>query len=134
MPGTDIPGDDYNVTNVNYADPHICQVLLGTLSRVTSFFLYLLCSVLFQASCTADPACAAYTYVTRPPLVGSCCLKSAVPQPVANPTCTSGVKKAPSAAGGVPLPLLKGDTSVDVRVFVDNTFVEVFIMQVRANF
>ena len=26
MPGIDIPGDDYNVTNVAYSDPHICQV------------------------------------------------------------------------------------------------------------
>jgi hypothetical protein len=41
MPGIDLPGSDYNVTNVAYSDPHICQ-----------------------AACTADGAkCAAYTCV-----------------------------------------------------------------------
>lgn len=25
MVGMDLPGDDYNVTNINYTDPHICQ-------------------------------------------------------------------------------------------------------------
>lgn len=42
MPGIDLPGGDYNVTNVNYSDPKICQ-----------------------AQCTADGAkCQAYTYGT----------------------------------------------------------------------
>lgn len=85
-----------------------------------------------QATCTADANCKAYTYVVRPPLVGSCCLKGSVPPPKANPTCTSGVKKAPAPDGGVPLPLVAGDDAIDVRVFVDNTFIEVFIMQARS--
>lgn len=71
-PGEDRPGGDYNVTDVSYSDPRVCQ-----------------------AACTADPACAAYTYVTRPPLVGSCCLKGSVPAQNPNPTCTSGIKPAP---------------------------------------
>ena len=70
MPGVDLPGGDYNVTDVQYSDPHICQ-----------------------AACTADgPKCQAFTYVTRPPLVGSCCLKGIVPNASPNPSCTSGVK------------------------------------------
>lgn len=113
MPGIDLPGGDYNVTNVNYSDPHICQ-----------------------AVCTADPNCKAYTYVTRPPLVGSCCLKSSVPLPNPYSACTSGSKTDPwnPTTSGIPLPLLPGDADVDVRVFVDNTFVEVFVMQGRLAF
>ncbi len=112
MPGIDMPGGDYNVTNVNYTDPHDCQ-----------------------AVCTADPNCVAYTYVVRPPLAGSCCLKGpTVPNPDSNPTCTSGVKPGhvlPGNGATVPIPLLPGDTGVDVRAFVDNTFIEVFLMQGR---
>ena len=84
-----------------------------------------------QDACTADPNCKAFTYVTRPPLVGACCLKGSIPAPDANPTCTSGVKAAPLSNGGVSLPLLPGDAAIDVRVFVDNTFMEVFVMQAR---
>lgn len=129
MPGVDLPGGDYNVsddglmcssftvarltehapflqvTNVNYTDPKVCQ-----------------------AVCQADPNCKAYTYVTRPPLVGSCCLKGSVPAPNPNPTCTSGAKPGAIQGNSVALPLLPGDTAVDVRVFVDNTFLEVFVM------
>jgi len=72
MPGVDLPSDDYNVTDVSYSDPRICQ-----------------------AACTADGAkCQAYTYVKRPPLVGSCCLKGSVPAQASNPACTSGIKAA----------------------------------------
>lgn len=107
MPGVDLPGLDFNVTDVSYTDPHICQ-----------------------AACTASTACAAYTYVVRPPLYASCCLKASVPAQNANPTCTSGVKHPapPGKMAGVPLPLLPGDTSVDVAIFVDATFIEVFIL------
>ena len=80
MPGVDITGGDYNVTNVDYSDPHICQ-----------------------GACASDSQCKAYTYVTRPPKTGSCCLKNHV-GPFANrSTCTSGVK--------APAP-----NTVDVRV------------------
>ena len=101
------------MTDVSYSDPHICQ-----------------------AACTADGArCQAWTYVTRPPLVGSCCLKSTVPQPDASATCTSGSKVAnPIDGATAAVPLLPGDTAVDVRVFTDNTFIEVFIMQGRLAF
>ncbi len=114
MPGTDLPGGDYNVTNVNYTDPHVCQ-----------------------AVCTADANCAAYTYVVRPPLHAACCLKGSVPAADANPTCTSGVKPGHHGGGGgatAPLPLLPGDAAIDVRVFVDNTFLEVFVMGGRLAF
>lgn len=95
LPGVDLPGGDYNVTNVNYADPHICQVRAGGRACVRGGPWGGTCAPPPQASCTADPRCAAYTYVTRPPLVGSCCLKGSVPAQNPNPTCTSGIKPAP---------------------------------------
>jgi hypothetical protein len=79
MPGVDLPGDDYNVTNVEYTDPHLCQ-----------------------AECAAHARCKSYTYVTRPPLAGSCCLKGGAPPQKGSPTCTSGVKPVgPGPAGKV---------------------------------
>jgi len=96
MPGTDLPGGDYNVTDVSYTDPHICQ-----------------------AACDADGLkCQAFTYVIRPPLAGSCCLKGSVPTPDASPSCTSGAKHGGMVTGGATaaLPLLPGDTAIDVRV------------------
>ena len=116
MPGVDLPGADYNVTDVDYSDPHICQ-----------------------AACTADgEKCQAYTYVVRPPKVGSCCLKNSVPNADSQPTCTSGSKVSrplPGQGGATAaLPLLPGDSAIDVRVFVDNTFVEVFVMHGRLAF
>ena len=116
MPGVDLGGDDYSVVNVNYTDPRICQ-----------------------AACTADgEKCQAFTYVTRPPLVGSCCLKGSVPAPGANPTCTSGSKhggRVPGSGGAfASIPLLSGDSAIDVRVFTDNTFIEVFVMEGRLAF
>jgi len=69
MPNIDLPGDDYNVTDVNYTDPTICQ-----------------------RACDSDSKCVCWTYVTRPPLVGSCCLKNGIPNENPNPTCTSGIK------------------------------------------
>jgi len=110
MVGVDLPGADYNITNVNYTDPHICQ-----------------------SACTADKNCAAYTYVVRPPLYASCCLKNSVPNPNPNPTCTSGAKPGHPIPGNnpVPIPLLSGDSAIDVRIFIDNTFLEIFIMEGR---
>jgi sucrose-6-phosphate hydrolase SacC (GH32 family) len=113
MVGWDLPGDDDNVTNVNYTDPHICQ-----------------------AACTDDPTCSAYTYVVRPPLYASCCLKVNVPALNPDSRCTSGVKPGRARPGGTvaALPLLPTDTAVDVRIFVDNTFLEVFVMGGRLAF
>jgi len=111
MPGVDMPGEDMNVTNVQYTDPHICQ-----------------------AACNATPACTGFTYVVRPPLKGACCLKAGYPALVANPTCTSGVKPGgppPPPPAGAPIPLLPGDAAIDVRVYLDNTFAEVFLMEGR---
>lgn len=112
MPGIDLPGGDYNVTDVNYTDPHICQ-----------------------AQCTSDgDKCKAYTYVVRPPLAGSCCLKGDVPSPNPSSSCTSGSKipnPLPNDSATFDVLLVAGDTAVDVRVFTDNTFIEVFIMQGR---
>ena len=99
---------------MSYTDPHICQ-----------------------AACDADGRqCGAFTYVVRPPLVGSCCLKGSVPGPDAKPTCTSGAKHGGTVTGGAtaPLPLLPGDTAIDVRVFVDASFVEVFVLGGRLSF
>ena len=109
MPGYDLPGGDYNVTDVDYKDPHVCQ-----------------------AACTADgDKCQAYTYVIRGPKYASCCLKSTTPMINPNPTCTSGSKSGGQPPKSIPLPLLPGDLAIDVRVFVDNTFAEVYIMQGR---
>lgn len=113
MVGVDMPGDDLSVTNVNYTDPHLCQL-----------------------ACNQTAGCTGFTYVVRPPLKGACCLKSGYPAQDANPTCTSGVKPGgpgpgPARAASTPIPLLAGDVAVDVRVYIDNTFVEVFIMEGR---
>ena len=109
MPGIDMPGDDLSVTDVEYTDPHLCQ-----------------------AACNATHACKGFTYVVRPPLKGSCCLKSGYPSQRANPTCTSGVKPGGSPPQvGTAIPLLPGDIALDVRVFLDNTFLEVFLMEGR---
>lgn len=103
MPGVDLPGADYSVVDVSYTDPHICQ-----------------------AACTNDTKCAAYTYVVRPPLHASCCLKGSVPSPNPYAACTSGAKSG-AVRQGTPVPLVAGDKTIDIRVFVDNTFAEVFI-------
>jgi len=108
MPGIDMPGDDLNVTNVAYSDPRICQ-----------------------AACNATAACTGFTYVVRPPLKGACCLKSGYPALMRSATCTSGVKPGGPPAAGAPIPLLAGDAAIDVRVFLDNTFIEVFLMEGR---
>ena len=110
MPGIDMPGEDLSVTDVEYTDPHLCQ-----------------------AACNATHACKGFTYVVRPPLKGSCCLKSGHPAMDNNPTCTSGVKPGGPAppAGGTPIPLLPGDSAIDVHLFLDNTFLEVYVMQGR---
>jgi hypothetical protein len=48
MPSVDLPGGDYNCTDVGYTDAHVCE-----------------------SSCVNDGSkCTAWTYVTRPPLVG----------------------------------------------------------------
>lgn len=125
MPGVDMPGGDYNVTNVNYSDPHICQ-----------------------DACTADgPTCAAYTYVTRPPLVGACCLKSIAPPQKPNPTCTSGLKSSgpgsitvtvgtcaevSSGAGRVSsITLLEGESSLSLRMLPDRSVTDFFVQNGR---
>ena len=109
MKGVDMPGEDLSVTNVNYTDPHLCQL-----------------------ACNNTPACRGFTYVVRPPLAGSCCLKSGYPALRSDASCTSGIKPGgPPQSLGTPIPLLPGDSALDVHVFVDNTFVEVFLMEGR---
>ena len=113
MNHTDLPGGDFNVTNVNYTDPTVCQ-----------------------AVCLANPDCQAWTYVVRGPLHAACCQKGASgwsynPH---NPTCTSGVRHpepAPASGYEAPLALLPSDTTIELRVFTDNTFVEAFWMDGR---
>lgn len=114
MNHTDLPGGDFNVTNVSYKDPKICQ-----------------------AVCMANEQCDAWTYVVRPPLYASCCQKGASgwsynPH---NDACTSGVRTPGPAPGGAgktaELALKESDTEITIRVFVDNTFVEAYWMEGR---
>lgn len=108
MVHTDLTGGDFNVTNVEYTDPHICE-----------------------AVCIANPDCQAWTYVTRPPLVASCCQKGATgfrynPD---SPTCTSGVRTprpAPIDGTSDSLVFKPGETTVTIHVFIDNTFIEAY--------
>jgi hypothetical protein len=68
---TDRPGSDYNNYDLSSPDPALCQ-----------------------NDCLNDPKCKAWTYV-RPNITGPkahCWLKNAVPNPVPNPDCTSGIK------------------------------------------
>eukprot|EP00911_Craspedida_sp_UC1_P000571 UC1_evm3s438 len=108
MPDTDLIGDDYNVTNVDYTDPKTCE-----------------------AACDASKECKAWTYVKRPPKVASCCLKSNVPHIKYAPGMFSGVKdpnNIPPASLGTSdtLRLSPSDKSLTIRVYVDNTFSEAF--------
>lgn len=126
LPDTDIPGGDYNVTNVSYDDPHICQ-----------------------AQCTSDgDLCKAWTYVIRPPLVGSCCLKNVVDQQSQSATCTSGIKNSNPVPGIVQVRVgpcsetsllsdeysskestvrINADGTVNVRILPDRSVVDFFV-------
>merc|ERR1712098_623065 len=127
MPGWDIPSQDYNVTNVDYTDFHTCEV-----------------------ACGADAKCQAWTYVIRGPKYASCCLKKGIPAAKQKSSCTSGVKNpdggdkggftffvdyVPPSGNGIStvtvgvdggqtdtLKLLDSDKSIDMRLYVDNTF------------
>jgi hypothetical protein len=130
MVGYDLTGGDYSVTNVNYTDFKTCE-----------------------AACDADAKCQAWTYVVRPPLHASCCLKGGIPSYGKNSICTSGVKSlTPSASGTsfyvdyVPstdhiskvtvgggghkdtLNMLSTDTTIDMTIYVDQTFAEAYWM------
>ena len=72
----------------------------------------------------------------RPPLYASCCFKSSVPAADSQASCTSGVKHPapPGSLAGAPLPILPGDSAIDIVVYTDNTFVEVFVLGGRLAF
>ena len=148
MVGTDLPGDDYNITHypAPKTDPHVCQ-----------------------AACEASSKCTSWTYVIRgdPAGSGDCCLKTggiACPGKVSS--CTSGAKKAttlPGCGGGgggstiacqvhyVPpankssnypvqvscggvvdtLVLTPSETTIELRVYSDWTFVEAYFQKGR---
>lgn len=113
MEHTDLPGADFNVTNVNYKDPKICE-----------------------AVCMANSECVAWTYVVRGPLYASCCQKhTGFGYNPDDGRCTSGVRTpqpAPSPKGSqAPLKLMESDSSIELRVFTDNTFVEAYWMDGR---
>ena len=116
------------MTDVSYSDAHICQ-----------------------AQCTADgDRCKAYTYVRRPPLTGSCCLKGTVGHQNPSSTCTSGVKAPPpgsvsarvgscaeamagtllgssgSGSGGGAV-ALRADGSLTVRILPDRSVADFFV-------
>merc|ERR1712241_1187088 len=140
MPGIDIPGGDYNVTDVDYKEFKICE-----------------------EECGRDSQCQAWTYVIRGPKYASCCLKKNVRVPRKKASCTSGVKTPPSPAPSpsgafgveffveyVPptgnivsdvtvgsgsttdtLKLSPNDKTIDMRLYVDNTFTEAYWMNGR---
>lgn len=97
MKHTDLPGADFNVTNVNYKDASTCE-----------------------AVCMANDKCVAWTYVVRPPLYASCCQKHAgFGYNPSNPTCTSGVRNpgvVPSGGTTDTLQLLPSDDTIDVSI------------------
>lgn len=69
--GIDRPGSDYSQIFLQSPDPNLCADL-----------------------CVGDPNCKAYTY-TKPGIDGPqahCWFKNAVPNPVPNKNCISGVK------------------------------------------
>lgn len=109
MPNKDLPGSDYNVTNVDYHDFHECE-----------------------AACNADSKCSCWTYVIRPPKYASCCLKQGYPKLRAAQGMTSGVKnpkdpKWPKNSGTVDtLRMSPNDKTITIRAYVDNTFTEAF--------
>jgi hypothetical protein len=128
MPAYDLTGQDYNVTNVDYKDFKICE-----------------------QACDGDAQCKAWTYVVRGPKYASCCLKKGVPNAKSKDSCTSGVKDPTTSGGGskfyvdyVPdadtvtvgvdggvsdkLKLSPSDKTIDMRLFVDNTFTEAYWM------
>eukprot|EP00747_Dinoflagellata_sp_TGD_P126829 gnl/TRDRNA2_/TRDRNA2_174318_c0_seq2.p1 gnl/TRDRNA2_/TRDRNA2_174318_c0~~gnl/TRDRNA2_/TRDRNA2_174318_c0_seq2.p1 ORF type:complete len:451 (+),score=63.52 gnl/TRDRNA2_/TRDRNA2_174318_c0_seq2:87-1439(+) len=113
MPGFDMPGGDFSVTDVNYTDFRECE-----------------------AACRAVKKCRAWTYVVRKkkyprPIYASCCLKETYPQPIpVGSGVISGIHEPSQAArkGGMKdtLALLPSDQTLEIRVFVDNTFIEVY--------
>lgn len=128
MPGKNLGGMDYNVTDVDYTDFKICE-----------------------QACDDDAKCQSWTYVIRGPKYASCCLKSGIPAVKDRDTCTSGVKDPTTSGAGtkfyvdyVPdadtvtvgvdggvsdqLKLSPSDTTIDMRLFVDNTFTEAYWM------
>jgi len=129
MPGSDLTGGDYSVTDVDSKDFKTCE-----------------------QACDDDAKCKSWTYVIRGPKYASCCLKGGIPAVKVRGTCTSGVKDPTTSGGGgtqfyvdyVPdadtvtvgvvggasdkLKLSKSDRTIDMRLFVDNTFTEAYWM------
>jgi len=129
MPGSDLTGGDYSVTDVEYTNFKTCE-----------------------EACDDDSKCKSWTYVVRGPKYASCCLKAGIPATKKKSTCTSGVKDPTTSGGGgtqfyvdyVPnadavnvgveggvsdnLKLSTSDKTIDMRLFVDNTFTEVYWM------
>ncbi len=107
MKDTDIAGDDYNVTDVNYKDYETCQ-----------------------KACDDDGKCQAWTYVVRPPKYASCCLKNNIPRRESRKGMISGVKdpsSIPTDPGTLDtLRMSPNDKEVTIRVYTDNTFTETF--------
>ena len=139
MNATDLGGNDYNITHMPpHTAPSVCE-----------------------AACAADDKCEAWTYVIRGALAGSgdCCLKSGgVPCPKGNADCTSGAKKkatlpgcssaegitctidytpgattVPVECGGTQdtLTLLPSESSIELRIFSDWTFIEAYFQRGR---
>eukprot|EP00463_Aulacantha_scolymantha_P005766 TRINITY_DN715_c0_g2_i2.p1 TRINITY_DN715_c0_g2~~TRINITY_DN715_c0_g2_i2.p1 ORF type:complete len:169 (-),score=25.68 TRINITY_DN715_c0_g2_i2:246-752(-) len=109
MPNFDLPGADYNVTDVDYKDFKVCE-----------------------NECTKSSKCTCWTYVIRGPKYASCCLKTGYPRARGASGMTSGVKnpddpKWPTNGGTVDtLKMSPNDKSITIRVYVDITFSEAF--------
>ena len=91
-PNTDRPGSDYRDFDLSNSDPKACQ-----------------------DACLTDPKCKAWTYV-RPGITGAkahCWLKNAIPMPVQNPDCVSGVKGVDTSYNIVP-PKVRAWPATDV--------------------
>ena len=85
-----------------------------------------------ETMCLNDQKCNSWTYVIRGPAYADCCLKGGVQNSDPSESCTSGEI---TGGGGLSLKdnlvLLDSDKEIEIRVFVDNTFLEAYWMDGR---
>lgn len=106
MPGVDMlaPPPPYNSTAVGYGDAHVCQ-----------------------AACSGDAMCIAFTFEQYSPTSGRCNLRDQISDFTPCAQCVAGFKPPAPPPAATALPLVPGDTHVDVRVFIDQSVAEVFV-------
>ena len=110
MQGVDMlsPPPPYNSSVEPYGDAHLCQ-----------------------AACSADAACIAFTFEQYSPTTGRCNLRDEIADFTPCSQCTAGFKPPAPPPAVAPLPLVPGDTRIDVRVFVDQSVAEIFVASGR---